>query len=94
MGELDNISENAFVAPDVSNENSAFSENNLNQDIIAALQDDLVTSTTEVTSTRFIQPEPEIVEPEPEVTEERPFRRFRLRRPPGARNSFRSVFDI
>ena len=61
MGELDNISENAFVAPDVSNENSAFSENNLNQDIIAALQDDLVTSTTvrAVTSSKFI-PQPEI----------------------------------
>ena len=61
MGELDNISENAFVAPDVSNENSAFSENNLNQDIIAALQDDLVTSTTvrAVTSSKFL-PQPEI----------------------------------
>ena len=81
MGELDNISENAFVAPE------DIEISNLNQDIIDALQDDLVTSTTEALPSQF-QPEPEVVE-EPEVTEERPFRRFRLRRPPGSRNNFR-----
>ena len=63
---------------------------NLNQDIIDALQDDLVTSTTEALPSQF-KPEPEVLEEEQDVTGERPFRRFRLRRPPNSRNNFRFV---
>ena len=66
---------------------------NLNQDIIDALQDDLVTSTTEALPSQF-KPEPEVLEEEQDVTGERPFRRFRLRRPPNSRNNFRFVIIL
>ena len=79
-GDLDNISENAFVAPDETSD--------VNQDILDDPQDDLVTSTTEALPSKF-QPE---VAKEPEVAEEAPERppfRRRLRRPPSSRTAFR-----
>ena len=89
VGELDNISENAFVAPK-DEVDSVFTA----EEEILEIQDDLVTSTTESLLSKVTQP---LVVKEEEVPQEqqvenpagRPFRRFNLRRRPGTRNNFR-----